>query len=746
MKRTLSLFFIVILFVLVYPFSSDNKVNAQIENGDIIIDEENIIVYKDDGEVFRFSYKNLYVYKTIINGYSLYSLWTEDSKSNSINVGEYKIIDISLHNAFDEILPNLYDEDLYIKVIYKDEFEHYYYNVSRLEYIDIKFWNNYQVYDGEEFYERAYLDYALNLRTMDVSPANSVEYFNYDQILDTNFDIDIYYDNIVGNTSDDNAIINFIPKNYFTHVGEYGKMGESLGYYIKTSLANSNYEGYSYISEVLIFKINYFTQFFEEKENKTHGIRFTNSISPIINCVYCTYSYDASIWKSYKFNPLKDKIVRYSNSLTCANQINMIATSIHTDSSCEIFDITRIVNCKNEVSDKETKCLEIAKMVLSIIGKFIPDVPGQEYLEISYDIYKLIDQLSTIEDDENVDEELENIKEKYGSSTSNAVFHLNSMENYDRIQDTDCTSYVFPQYEKIYNDYGSVPKYMSFSNIFNINYTSNEDNIALKLCVKVDDYYITSQEYTYGCKDIKDVQSVKYGNVNEKFTINSLENKISFGFSPSTSDNYFINSNILNGYGSILKLRIFLIDKGTFTNYESVSEYSCYLNNFKYYNISALNYFDSSYYYFIYLELVDGDSVTFDFNIRNSFDYSTTDDNSLIFDFNENNEIWVSYKLNSNATIGATMMRFSALSITDNVDTIIEVYNNKFQLVAIDDDGYFDEESDAPSLGSITDKIPIYVNNQYYIRIRHRGDASNIKIKFEPCVKEVWYYNGDIYL
>lgn len=241
---------------------------------------------KDDLEIFSIDIQGLFLYQSEINGNYLYSLWTDDVSDDEIIVDEYFIINISFHNALDEIPANIYNEDLYLKIIYYNNDLEYYYVVSKLDNLNLKYFDKYRIYSGNLFYDKAYLDYSLNLRTIDAIPANSIECFNYEQNLDSNYEIDNYLENFVGNSKDDNYIVNIIPKIYFTRACEYGKMGESFGYYIKTSVAEANYGGYYFISEVLLFKITNITTYKGSYTEGYYGLDFDNSVSPTLNCVY----------------------------------------------------------------------------------------------------------------------------------------------------------------------------------------------------------------------------------------------------------------------------------------------------------------------------------------------------------------------------------------------------------------------------------------------------------------------------
>lgn len=513
-------------------------------------------------------------------------------------------------------------------------------------------------------------------------------------------------------------------------------------------MAETNYGGYSFISEVLLFKITNITTYYNHLFSEGYyALDFENSITPVLNCVYNTYLYNSSIWNSYRFNPLNDKIVRYSNSLSCENKINMVTTSIHTSNGAIMYDVNRYVLGENETpTDDDCKAIVVAKHLLSIVGLLVPDFDGKSLIELSMEVYDFVkDLINSNYNDEDIDLEFKEMKEKYGTDAINVTFHIQNASKDFKIDSSDFTNYLIIDYEKIYNKYKEIPKYLCFGNKFDIHYYEANCNIEMIETICIDGYYISSQKIVQGCEEVLEVDSIKYNNVSESILLTNDNPSYIMGFKTSNSDKYFINSCNVN-YSCDLKMRIYEFENGNFNSYSDVILVLTYYNNYKYYNISTTYEFRNDFYYIIYLELLDGNVANLSFKIRTGVDYSCLNNSSLTFNFNNNNEVLISYRLESTAIIGATFVQFSSLSITNNIDTIIEVYDSNFQLVAIDDDGYFDEELDDPLLGSITEKIPIYVNCNYYIIIRHRGNADNVNIKFTPIVGNVWYYNGDVYM
>lgn len=61
----------------------------------------------------------------------------------------------------------------------------------------------------------------------------------------------------------------------------------------------------------------------------------------------------------------------------------------------------------------------------------------------------------------------------------------------------------------------------------------------------------------------------------------------------------------------------------------------------------------------------------------------------------------------------------------------------------MNNDGYYDEESDDPSLESLTDDIPMYYNSIYHIKIKFRPSYSGESILFRPYVSYELYSIGE---
>lgn len=194
---------------LVSNYKISNKEVHDLKNKLYLIKD---LINKDNVEIFNINILELSLYQSEINGNYLYSLWTKDVSMNEIKVDEYCVVNISFHNAFDEIPCNIYEEDLYIKIIYYNDDLEYFYAVSKIDNFNTNYFDDYIIYSGDEFYVKSYLDYSLNLRTVDVCPTNSIEYYNFEQNLDSKFSLENYLDNFTGNSKDDNAIINIIPK------------------------------------------------------------------------------------------------------------------------------------------------------------------------------------------------------------------------------------------------------------------------------------------------------------------------------------------------------------------------------------------------------------------------------------------------------------------------------------------------------------------------------------------------------
>lgn len=423
----------------------------------------------------------------------------------------------------------------------------------------------------------------------------------------------------------------------------------------------------------------------------------------------------------------------------------MITTSMHTSNNAIMYNVNRYVLDKGDLSSKTNGAL-IAKHLLSIVGLLLPDFECKTLIDLSKEVYDFVcDIVDSNYSDDYIDSEFEEIKEKYGSDAINVYFHIKNRLQETKIDSSEFTNYLIIDYDKIINEYNKIPEYLCFKNKFDIHYYEKNSNIELIETICVDDYYISSEKYIQGCEEVEELDNIKYNSINESILLTSINPIYVLGFKTSNSAIYFINSFNPSFYGN-LKMRIYEFKDKNFNTYTDITQVLTYYSNYKYCNISTTYEFRDDFYYIIYLELLTGNDISLNLKIRTGFDYSSSNSSSLVFNFNNNNEIWISYRLESTATIGATFVQFSSLSLTDNVDTIIEVYDNNFQLVALDDDGYFDEDVDDPLLGSLTEKTPIYVNCNYYIKIRHRGNANNISVQFTPIIGNVWYYNGEIYM
>lgn len=753
MKKIIKLLIssILILFTIL-PFLN-YKVKACIANDnkrDIILINDGLQILDSGNVLFEIRYSDYSVYKTEKEQKMLYSLWNDQFELGYIELNNYKIYDISFHDVLDELPIDIFSGDIYIKVIFADVNGNYFYATKLCDNFNREYFKNAIITTEENdfLFENAFLDYTYDLRTINVKTVRSVGAPSNKLTLNSDFDLNNYCSHMNANSRDDNPIINLIPKQYFTMPCEFGDMGEAYGYYIKTVAVADNYEGYHYVSRVSVFNLTYISYLKGENICKKYIRR---SINEVFNYTYVTYLKSNKIWNDYGFNPKKDSIVRYNSNINNDYRIQAYSTNITSYGGTPITHIEQETQAKADINLNGQIVNSTINNVISFFKLVVNELISlNEYVDKAYTLYSFVKEC--VENNMTANEarqDFTSMPESQYVDSENIDFFVNDLSISWDDSVTNRYQCVAVDYNNIYSLFADNNLFISFSDTYAIEYDENDfDSYStIETVVSINGYDISSNVRKEYMNEIYEVVNDFGNQINKTICLNTSNNRTGFQTSVTISDTYFINTLLSRYTSGNFKMRVYRNVVSSNYDNEVVCE-ATYYSDYTYDNVSTMlklydtiNGVNTNYYFCIEREGCN-ENISFSLTIRRGIDYNINGSNSLNFVFTNSNEVWISYQYSSNAVIGAYFISFSVLSQTGNVDTIIEVYDNYMRLVDMDDDGYFDEEADDPSLGSLTSDSPIHINNTYYIKVRYRNTYNGEAISFRPYVGLNWYSYG----
>lgn len=699
-----------------------NDFSNDIDIGDYILYK----VTKDNGSYF-------YVYDNIIDNQNIY--------------------DISFHDCLDLGIRDKFD-DVYMKIIYldNDKYDVFLSKIDSLKF-DKLFTNaidiNFESDEGKKLIERAFYDEKAGLRDVDVPVCYDLNAYEEAKLLtDSDQGLEYYSQNTNTKKLDDDPITNFVPKQYFTWVGNHEYTGLMYKFMIETKAVSDNSQTMiKYASEVTIIRYS-IIQSVESGDTLDGELQKTNFE---VNFkygwhgnYYCYLKNNDSNWKTYDFNPHKDSIVRtqgnvhrlemkyFSNSFSLINQDGTLCkkSSIKTAEISINFKLSNLkfnydyVDFMFYLIQKFDKYASAYFDTVEFVGNVLNMICSDDDLSDLYDLNKGV----TIDNYINV--KASNKSVMYKDDLTQKISILHDDQNYEMIV---ANGY---DYNKIVN-----------------RFSLEDPSYCVRLCIAVQDYkntqcYVDGRTYIITNDGIffvdYDKIKVEYNNFD---SVTENENT-SFGDKDWYCFKYTISSDSILQIRTDINTLDIAFNNATWLKvydqrYNLLYYFDGYSTNTTYYTGNASGIIKLSYnngasnFYYIQTGFLKKTNINYKVLISEPETYT-----SLALSYTQNDNIkYFKYRYNDGQTrFRESFFNIGAISPTVNCETIFEIYSEDLIRKNYAIDGLWEDTGDDESnMNSYKENIKLNDGEYYYIKVavspKYRVFGN---VRLEINHKETW--------
>lgn len=699
-----------------------NDFSNDIDIGDYILYK----VTKDNGLYF-------YVYDNIIDNQNIY--------------------DISFHDCLDLGIRDNFD-DIYLKIIYldNDKYDVFLSKIDSLKF-DKLFTNaieiNFESDEGKKLIERAFYDEKAGLRDVDVPVCYDLNAYEEAKLLtDSDQGLEHYSQNTNTKKLDDDPITNFIPKQYFTWVGNHEYTGLMYKFMIETKAVSDNSQTMiKYASEVTIIRYS-ITQKAKENgiENDEQITYFTTSFKyGWHGNYYCYLKNDDSVWKTYDFNPHKDSIVRtqgnvhelemkyFSNSFSLINQDESLCCNAYMSDADILID--------HSLLNGASSTLEYVDLLVSIIKTF--DKYASAYLDTVEFIGNALDLIFNKND-------LSDLYDLNKGVTIDDYINVKASRN--SISKASDLFYDVVIHNKTENNQMIVANGFDYDKIKK-RFDFNDSSYCVKLEITIDDYkntqcYVDGRTYIitndgifFVDYDKIKVEYINFDSVTENENTSFRDNDwYCFKYSISSDSILQIRTNIntLNiAFNNATWLKVY--DQ----KYNLLYYFDGYSRNTTYYTGNASGIIKLSYnngasdFYYIQTGFLKKTNINYKVLISEPETYTSS---ALSYTQNDNIK-YFKYRYNDGQTrFRESFFNIGAISPTVNCETIFEIYSGDLIRKNYAIDGLWEDTGDDESnMNSYKENIKLNDGEYYYIKVavspKYRVFGN---VRLEINHKETW--------